>query len=377
MFRSFEGPTADHVWQHLVEAFRAGDGVLVQPSRGGVTKEFLHVAITVNDPRQRWVASRQPPLNVAFAIAEVVWIITGRNDLAFLEPWNRRLPDYVGKGPKLHGAYGHRLRNHVGVDQLTSAYQALSSNPDTRQAVLQIWDSSIDLPQPNGTPANQDIPCNVLSLLKVRAGKLEWLQIIRSNDLFLDLPQPNGTPANQDIPCNVLSLLKVRAGKLEWLQIIRSNDLFLGVPHNFVQFMCLQEVMAGWLGVDCGAYHQVSDSLHLYDHDEERVFASAPLPALPPSTDSLALPKEASEAAFEELGQRIERMIAPSIRREQLERIADWDEGPEAFRNMLAVLASEAARRHKWPAISERAMVACTNSLYNELWRRWLERVGT
>ena len=41
MFRSFEGPTAAHVWQQLVEAFRAGDGLLVQPSRGGVTKEFL------------------------------------------------------------------------------------------------------------------------------------------------------------------------------------------------------------------------------------------------------------------------------------------------------------------------------------------------
>ena len=334
MFRSFEGPTADHVWQQLVEAFRAGDGVLVQPSRGGVTKEFLHVAITVNDPRQRWAASRQPPLNVAFAIAEVVWIITGRNDLAFLEAWNRRLPDYVGKGPQLHGAYGGRLRNHLGVDQLTRAYQALNSNPDTRQAVMQIWDSSVDL------------------------------------------PHPDGSPVAQDIPCNVFSLLKVRAGKLEWLQVIRSNDLFLGVPHNFVQFTALQEVMAGWLGIDCGAYHQVSDSLHMYDHDEENVFASALLPDLPSSTDSLALPKEPSEAAFRELERRVEWLIVPSLQREQLERIAVWDGGPEAYQNMLAVLASEAARRHGWTDISDSLMAACTNPLYRELWRRWLDRIS-
>ena len=334
MFRSFEGPTADHVWQQLVEAFRAGDGVLVQPSRGGVTKEFLHVAITVNDPRQRWAASRQPPLNVAFAIAEVVWIITGRNDLAFLEPWNRRLPDYVGKGPLLHGAYGGRLRNHLGVDQLTRAYQALNSNPDTRQAVLQIWDSSVDL------------------------------------------PHADGSPVAQDIPCNVFSLLKVRAGKLEWLQVIRSNDLFLGVPHNFVQFMSLQEVMAGWLAIECGAYHQVSDSLHLYRDDEMNVFASALPEDLPASTDSLTLPKEASEAAFGELGRKIEQLIEPGLERNQLERIAVWDDGPEAFRNMLAVLAGEAARRHEWPDIRDRVMAACTNPLYKELWRRWLERVG-
>ena len=41
-----------------------------------------------------------------------------------------------------------------------------------------------------------------------------------------------------------------------------------------------------------------------------------------------------------------------------------------------AVLAGEAARRHEWPDIRDRVMAACTNPLYKELWRRWLERVG-
>ena len=332
MFRSFEGQAADHVWQQIVEAFRAGGDVLVQPGRGGATKEILRAAITVNDPRQRWVASRQPPLNIAFALADVVWIMTGRNDLAFLEAWNSKLSDYVGKGPQLHGAYGHRLRHRLGLDQLTRAYRALTDNPDSRQVVLQIWDSSVDL------------------------------------------PNPDGSPVNQDIPCNVLSLLKVRGGKLEWLQVLRSNDLFLGVPHNFVQFMCLQEVMAGWLGVECGAYHQISDSLHLYGHDEESVFASAPLPHLPSNTDSLALPKEASEAAFGELGQRIDRMIVPGLRRDELEGIAVWDGGPEAFKNMLAVLVAEAARKQKWADIADEVMSACTSHVYRELWCRWLDR---
>ena len=332
MFRSFGGPTADHVWQQVVEAFRAGDGVLVQPSRNGATKEILHAAITINDPRQRWVASREPPLNLAFALAEVVWIMTGRRDLAFLEYWNRQYRKFAGPGPELHGAYGYRLRRHLGIDQLERAYQALKNKADTRQVVLQIWDSGIDM------------------------------------------PATDGTPADPDIPCNVLALLKVRAGKLEWLQVVRSNDLFLGVPHNFVQFTSLQEIMAGWLGIDCGAFHQVSDSLHMYDHDEENVFALAPLPNLPPNSDSLAIPKKASEEAFWELGRRIERMIRPGLQRNQLERIAVWDEGPEAFRNMLAILAGEAARRHEWPDASDEAMAACTNPLYQELWRRWMNR---
>ena len=105
--------------------------------------------------------------------------------------------------------------------------------------------------------------------------------------------------------------------------------------------MYLQEVMAGWLGVECGAYHQLSDSLHLYEHDEESVFASPPLPSLPPSTDSLALPKEASEATFGELGRRIEGMTAPGLERNQLKQVADWHEGPEPYRKCWLFLSAK------------------------------------
>lgn len=332
MFSSFDGPTADHVWQQMARALRDGRGVRMQPSKGGATKEILHAAISISDPKQRWVVSRHPPLNVAFAIAEVVWIMTGRNDLAFLEAWNSRLREFVGPGPQLHGAYGHQLRHYLGFDQLTRASDALRCNPDTRQVALQIWDSSVDL------------------------------------------PLSDGEPADPDIPCNVLSLLKVRDGKLEWLQVIRSNDLFLGVPHNFVQFTCLQEIVAGWLGIDCGAYQQVSDSLHVYDRDEANMLASEPLADVPLNTDSLALSQESSERAFVELGRRVERMIGPGLGREELERIATWSEGPEAIRNMLSILVAEAARKQKWPDISEEAMATCTNPVYQELWRRWLTR---
>ena len=330
MFRSFEGTSADHVWHQAAMAFQVGDDVLVQSSRGGSTKEILRVAITISDPRQRWVVSRLPPLSVAFALAEFIWIVTGRNDLAFLKTWNRRLPQYVGSAPQVHGAYGYRLRRSFCIDQLTRAYQALKYNPDTRQIVLQLWDSSVDL------------------------------------------PKSDGTPASQDIPCNVVSLLKIRSGKLEWLQIVRSNDLFRGVPYDFVQFTCLQEIMAGWLGIDCGAYHQISDSLHVYDRDEEHILSSEKRHDLPSSTDSLALPKEQSEAAFGELGRRVEQMIAPDIAHKQLIQVSIWDEGPEAFRNILAVLASEAARRHGWLDIIDDMMATCSNPVYKELWRRWL-----
>lgn len=334
MFRLFEGPTADHVWQQLAQAFREAQGVRVQPSRGGPTKEVLHAAISVADPRQRWVVSRQPPINVAFAIADIVWIMTGRNDLAFLEAWNKQLRNFVGPGPMLHGAYGYRIRHHLGLDQLVRAYEALGSNPDTRQVVLQIWDSSIDL------------------------------------------PLAKGKEADVDIPCNVMSLLKLRDGKLEWLQIIRSNDLFRGVPYNFVQFTFLQEILAGWLNIECGAYQQISDSLHLYESDEADVMASNPLAKVHSNADSLSVPRDASEWAFSELEHRVEQMIRPELRQEVLEGISVWSGAPQAFQNMLAVLVAEAARRRRWVDMSAHVMSSCTNPVYVELWNRWIARVS-
>lgn len=334
MIRTFQGLTADHVWQQIAQAFRTSDGIHNQASRGGPTKEILHAAISIEDPKQRWVVSRDPPLNVAFALAEVVWIISGRRDLAFLEFWNSRLPDFVGPGPQLHGAYGHRLREHLGLDQLERAYEALNHNTDTRQVILQIWDS------------------------------------------IMDFPHTDGTPIDQDVPCNVISMPKIRDGRLEWMQIIRSNDLFLGVPHNFVQFTCLQEVMAGWLDIECGSYNQISDSLHLYDRDEKPVLESAPLADVNANTDSLALPREESELVFRQLEHRLERLIARDLDQRELERIARWDPVPQAYRNMLAVFVAEAARRRGWTDMAAGAMSTCTNPALRQLWKRWLLRVN-
>jgi hypothetical protein len=37
-------------------------------------------------------------------------------------------------------------------------------------------------------------------------------------------------------PAVVAAFPKIRNGRLEWMQVIRSNDIFRGMPYNFVQF---------------------------------------------------------------------------------------------------------------------------------------------
>ena len=103
-------------------------------------------AITIQEPTNRWVVSREPAINPAFSLAEVIWILTGRNDAGFLNYFNSALPAFAGHGSCYHGAYGFRLRRHFrdgwgrDLDQLERAYLTLCHEPDSRQAVLQIWD---------------------------------------------------------------------------------------------------------------------------------------------------------------------------------------------------------------------------------------------
>ena len=321
MISTFQGQSADNVW---LEA-----GVRTQNSRSGPTRELLHAVISIADPRQRWVVSRTPPLNLAFALAEVVWIMNGRRDLAFLDYWNRRYRDFVGHGPDLHGAYGYRLRHHINIDQLDRAYQVLDKEADTRQVVLQIWDSRIDL------------------------------------------PAPDGTPANRDVPCNVAAMPKIRDGRLEWLQVIRSNDMVLGVPYNLVQFTSMQEILAGWLGVECGSYNQISDSLHVYDRDWKNLTASTALENVAHNDDSLALPRQASDEIFKELEFRVERMMNPSTQTDIIQGLASWDDAPQAYRNIISVMAAEALRRRNRTESASQIMSSCSNPVYLQLWARW------
>lgn len=328
MFKSFNAETADDVWQKIAAAFRSDKYSTAQASRAGRTQEILHATISISNPRARWVVSRNPPINPAFALAEVIWIMTGRNDSAFLNYFNSLLPDFAGKGDTYHGAYGYRLRRQLGIDQLDRAYNSLRKKPESRQVVLQIW---------NG---------------------------------LMDLPQANGVESAADIPCNVVSMLKVRDGRLEWIQVLRSNDVYRGLPYNFVQFTTMQEIMAGWLGLKLGSYNHLSDSLHVYSDSASSLNKSRPL-QVKPNSDSLCLPKKQSEKVFLEMAKMTEKIIRPNTRASDLAGLLESFNGPQAFRNIMSVLCAEVARKQKRPEIAEDVIGECTNPVYRQMFDRW------
>jgi thymidylate synthase len=331
MITTINGTTADDVWQQAAKRFVKNDDADAQASRAGRTYEIMHAGLSLSDPTQRWVLSRQPAINPAFALAEVIWIVNGRNDSDFLNFWNPNLPDFAGYGEQYHGAYGHRLRHQFGVDQLMRAFHALKNNPDSRQVVLQIYHPESDL------------------------------------------PKEDGSPAAADIPCNVTAMLKIRDGALEWTQVLRSNDLFLGVPYNFVQFTHLQEILAGWLDVEVGSYNHFADSLHVYEKhlgNATRTVEAFDASELPRNTDSLRFSLNESTRYFTELAERVGAFIEGG----NVRRAASWDGAPESIQNILRILGAEAARRHEALEHIKEIAASCTNPALSYIWQQWMKR---
>lgn len=90
-----EGRTADTVWRAAARTILRGGRGARQASRAGITRELLHCCLHVDDPQERWAISREPAINPAFALAEVVWIVMGRKDSAFLNFWNPKLRELI------------------------------------------------------------------------------------------------------------------------------------------------------------------------------------------------------------------------------------------------------------------------------------------
>ena len=327
----FASDTADNAWRQAADILLRGPIGKLQDSRSGKTRELLHASFHISNPRERWVLSREPGINPAFAIAEVLWILAGRNDSEFINYWNPELPKFAGKDARYHGAYGYRLRRQFGFDQIERAFKVLDNNPKSRQVVLEIWDS-------------------------------------RS-----DFPTADGSPVSEDIPCNVCSMLKVRDGRLDWMQVMRSNDLLLGTPHNFVQFTMLQEIIAGWLRLDVGEYGHLSDSLHVYEAQAAK-FSMARVASTAANRDRLGLSKVDSDVVLQKVMDAAESLTSPQLSTTMFRHLCEADELPEGYRNLVLIMAADAARRRDWNAEMDHAASNCKNPVLQAVWDKWKQR---
>jgi hypothetical protein len=170
-------------------------------------------------PRERVLRWARRDANPFFHLMEALWMLAGREDVAFVDEFNSKIKGYSDNGVTFNGAYGYRWCQYFGYDQVNLIISQLKANPDCRRQVLQMWDAARD----HGS-ASKDVPCNT----------------------------------------NAYPQINVE-GQLDLMVCNRSNDLIWGAyGANAVHFSVLQEYMAAAIGVPVGAYYQVSMNTHLY-----------------------------------------------------------------------------------------------------------------
>lgn len=288
--RQIAARNVNDAWATAVHLVKMSDGGMRrEESRAGAVYVYSDPVVTsYARPTERVLLDPRRDANPFFHLAEALWMLSGRDDAAWLDQFvsdyssrfgePETISDY-GPGPRQHGAYGRRWRNWYPLsdsvwqapdgtcDQIDVVVRLLKSDPSDRQAVLAMWDPSSDL----GVPGLRDRPCNTHAYLRVR----------RARGLHEAQPAPHYAKKHDSTKVMDLTVC------------CRSNDVVWGCyGANAVHMSVLQEYLSARIGVGVGVYYQFSNNWHVYDGTlakcdatSARESASRPYPGTLPLVD--------------------------------------------------------------------------------------------
>jgi len=212
--RSFSAATLDDVMRYAIEAIRK-EGERVSNATKGANVELRGVRLEITNPRAR--LSRTETRGKPFScLGELCWYLSGSKAVDFIAYYLPRYREF-DEGGVVFGGYGPRLIASAAGDQIVNVTTLLREKPDTRRAVIQLFEA---------------------------------------RDILAD---------HKDVPCTCTLQLLRRGEALHMIVSMRSNDVVVGLPHDVFCFTMLQEVIARSLGVELGTYTHFAGSLHLYD----------------------------------------------------------------------------------------------------------------
>lgn len=215
----------------IVNTVRDAGGVAAP--RGRTTREMNDVTLEFESPFPALPTETGRNLSERIAAMEAWQLVGGFSDAEWVLKHAPQFARYTDPDPDdsdagdnttppqryFHGAYGFRID-----DQLRHVARKLTADPESRQAVINLWDQYYD---------NQ--------------------------------------PGKHDYPCTVAIGFALRRDELNMRVVMRSNDVWLGLPYDTFQFAQLQATLANVLDVACGSYIHHVWSLHLYASDADMV----------------------------------------------------------------------------------------------------------
>lgn len=199
-------------------------GVEEESRNGPVITIQDPVLLKISNPRERVLFDRTRNCNPFFHVMEFVWMMSGSNDVRWIEQFNKGFREYADSGTDiLHGAYGHRWIKHFGINQIQAVGDLLRKDPTTRRACIGMWDPRYDLSN------HADLPCN-------------------TGIMFRAIGQ--GSESKYALDMTVIN---------------RSNDLIWGMlGANAVHMTYLHELVARIAEMDVGLYKVFTNNLHIY-----------------------------------------------------------------------------------------------------------------
>ena len=209
------------VWERLLYEL-AHTGERVAPRKQPI-REHRDVTLRIDNARNNILLCPVRKPNYRFMVAEWLWIWFGRKDVASIVQYNPKIAAFSDDGKVFAGAYGPRIQG-----QWQRAVRQLDEDPDTRQAIIQIFDHEKVL----------------------------------------------GT---RDVACTLALQFMIRDGQLHTTAYMRSSDVWLGLPYDTFTFAMLGNIMASYWDVEVGSLTFHLGSSHLYEINYEKaldVFAA-------------------------------------------------------------------------------------------------------
>jgi len=227
--------------RNVNEAYTIGLNALdaagnIEDSRVGQVKVFPTPVSTVyTHPQERVLFNEQRDANPFFHLMEGLWMLAGHNDVEWISHYNSTFGQFSDDGVIFNAAYGYRWRHQFNRDQLSELISMLRKDPNTRRAVISMWD-----------------------------------------------PYADFNAEGKDFPCNLNIAFRVRDHKLTMTVFNRSNDAVWGAyGANAVHMSMLQEYIASAIGIEMGVYTQVSNDFHAYIEVLNKVGTPDPHPMDP------------------------------------------------------------------------------------------------
>ena len=107
-----------HEALHKGLQYMAVHGIARESRNGPVLVAPVPVVTVYQRPTERVVFWPERDANPWLHLMEALWMIGGRQDVAFPAYFAKQMLEYSDDGKLLHGAYGFRWRHHFGFDQL-------------------------------------------------------------------------------------------------------------------------------------------------------------------------------------------------------------------------------------------------------------------